>query len=46
MILFGVRDGQLAWGCLYMEAVARVGRGIYAAVRRMTGTTVAAGPGA
>ena len=46
VILFGVRGGQLAWGRLYMEAVARAGPGIDAAVRRMTGTTASAGPGA
>jgi len=46
VILFGVRGGQLAWGRLYMEAVARARPGIDAAVRRMTGTTASAGPGA
>jgi ketosteroid isomerase-like protein len=46
VILFGVRDGQIAWGRLYMEAVERAGAGIDAAVRRMTGPTASPGPGA
>ena len=46
VILFGVRRGRIAWGRLYMEPVAPAGAGIDAAVRRLTGTTESAGPGA
>jgi hypothetical protein len=34
--LFGIRDGRIAWGRLYMEPVEAGGRGIEAAVERMT----------
>jgi ketosteroid isomerase-like protein len=37
VIVFGVRDGRLAWARLYVEPVEREGAGIDAAVRRMTG---------
>jgi ketosteroid isomerase-like protein len=33
--LFGIRDGRIAWGRLYMEPVEAAGRGIEAAVERM-----------
>lgn len=33
--LFGVRDGRIAWGRLYMEPVEEAGPGIEEAVRRM-----------
>jgi ketosteroid isomerase-like protein len=46
VILFGVVGGRFAWGRLYMEPVERAGAGIDAAVRRLTGPTEAAGPGA
>ena len=35
--LFGVRDGRISWGRLYMEAVTGGEGDIRAAVRRMTG---------
>jgi ketosteroid isomerase-like protein len=34
--LFGVREGQIAWGRLYMEPVEETGTGIEDTVRRMT----------
>jgi ketosteroid isomerase-like protein len=36
--VFGVRDGRLAWGRLYMEPVEEGGAGIDAQVQRMAGT--------
>jgi ketosteroid isomerase-like protein len=35
--LFGVRDGRISWGRLYMETVTGGEGDIRAAVRRMTG---------
>jgi ketosteroid isomerase-like protein len=37
VIVFGVRDGQIAWARLYIEPVEAAGAGIDAAVRAMTG---------
>jgi len=37
VILFGIRDGLVAWARLYMEPVEQAGAGIEAAVRDMTG---------
>lgn len=34
--IFGVRDGRLVWGRLYMEYVDQSGTGIDSAMRRMT----------
>jgi len=36
--LFGVRDGLIAWGRLYMEEVEATGTGIDASVRKMVAT--------
>jgi uncharacterized protein (TIGR02246 family) len=36
VIVFGVRDDQIAWARLYIEPVDRAGAGIEAAVRDMT----------
>ena len=35
--IFGVRDGRITWGRLFMEPVERAGTGIDAAVRELTG---------
>ena len=40
--LFGVEDGLIAWGRLYMEEVEAAGEGIDETVRRLAGAT---GPG-
>jgi ketosteroid isomerase-like protein len=37
VIVFGVRDGRIAWARLYVEPVEQAGAGIDAAVRRMAG---------
>jgi len=37
VIVFGVRDGRLAWARLYVEPVESGGAGINAAVREMSG---------
>ena len=34
--IFGVQDGLIAWGRLYVEPVEQADAGIGAAVRRMT----------
>jgi hypothetical protein len=36
VILFGVREGRIMWGRLYMEPVEEGGEGIDEAVRGMT----------
>jgi limonene-1,2-epoxide hydrolase len=38
VIVFGVRDGRLAWARLYVEPIEAGGEGIDAAVREMSGT--------
>jgi ketosteroid isomerase-like protein len=38
VIVFGVRDGQIAWARLYVEPVEAAGASIDAAVREMSGT--------
>jgi len=35
--LFGIRDGTIAWGRLYMEPTEQAGAGIDAVVQQMTG---------
>jgi ketosteroid isomerase-like protein len=35
--IFGIRDGRIAWGRLYLEEVEREGAGIEETVRRMAG---------
>lgn len=37
--LFGVQDGRITWGRLYMEPVDTTGEGIDAAVAQMAGST-------
>ena len=37
VIVFGVRDGLIAWARLYVEPVERAGAGIDAAVRQLSG---------
>ncbi len=37
VVVFGVRDGRIAWGRLYMEPVAGTEESIDAAVRKMAG---------
>ena len=37
VIVFGVRDGRIAWARLYVEPIERDGAGIEAAVRQMAG---------
>jgi ketosteroid isomerase-like protein len=37
VIVFGVRDGRIAWARLYVEPVEQGGAGIDAAVRQMAG---------
>ena len=38
VIVFGVRDGRVAWARLYVEPIEAGGEGIEAAVREMSGT--------
>jgi ketosteroid isomerase-like protein len=38
VIVFGVRDGRLAWARLYVEPIEAGGEGIDAVVREMSGT--------
>ncbi len=37
VIVFGIRDGRVAWARLYVEPIEHAGAGIEAAVRGMTG---------
>jgi hypothetical protein len=37
VIVFGIRDGRVAWARLYVEPLEQSGAGIEAAVRDMTG---------
>jgi ketosteroid isomerase-like protein len=37
VIVFGIRDGRVAWARLYVEPIEQGGAGIEAAVRDMTG---------
>jgi ketosteroid isomerase-like protein len=37
VIVFGIRDGRVAWGRLYVEPIEQGGEGIDAAVREMAG---------
>jgi hypothetical protein len=37
VIVFGIRDGRVAWARLYVEPIEQAGAGIDAAVRDMTG---------
>jgi len=37
VIVFGVRDGRVAWARLYIEPIEQAGAGIEAAVRDITG---------
>jgi hypothetical protein len=37
VIVFGIRDGRVAWARLYVEPIEEAGAGIDAAVRDMTG---------
>jgi hypothetical protein len=39
VIVFGLRDGLLAWARLYVEPVEQDGAGIAAAVNQISGTT-------
>jgi hypothetical protein len=35
--IFGIRDGRVVWGRLYLEEVEAAGQGIGEAVRQMAG---------
>jgi len=37
VIVFGIRDGRVAWARLYIEPIEQAGAGIEAAVRDMPG---------